>query len=180
MKSPYLISLATASSILAGGLTLAATENDPGVSDNEIKIGNTMPYSGPASAWGVIGKSETAYFAMINDQGGVNGRKIKFVSRDDGYSPPKTVEVVRKLVEEDQVLLLFQTLGTASNTVIQEYLTEKNTAAVCRDWRRQVERPKKPSVDNGLAAQLPRGSSYLRAVYHRHRARPQDSRALPK
>ena len=125
MKSPYLISLATASSILAGGLTLAATENDPGVSDNEIKIGNTMPYSGPASAWGVIGKSEAAYFAMINDQGGVNGRKIKFVSRDDGYSPPKTVEVVRKLVEEDQVLLLFQTLGTASNTVIQEYLTEK-------------------------------------------------------
>src|SRR5580704_17371714 len=125
MKSPYLISLATASSVLAGKLTLAATENDPGVSDNEIKIGNTMPYSGPASAWGVIGKSEAAYFAMINDQGGVNGRKIKFVSRDDGYSPPKTVEVVRKLVEEDQVLLLLQTLGAASNTVIQEYLTEK-------------------------------------------------------
>jgi hypothetical protein len=91
MKSPYLISLATASSVLAGKLTLAATENDPGVSDNEIKIGNTMPYSGPASAWGVIGKSEAAYFAMINDQGGVNGRKIKFVSRDDGYSPPKTI-----------------------------------------------------------------------------------------
>lgn len=125
MKSPYLICLATAGGVLAGALTLAASENDPGVSDNEIKIGNTMPYSGPASAWGVIGKSEAAYFAMINDQGGVNGRKIKFISRDEGYSPPKTVEMVRKLVEEDQVLLLFQTLGTASNTVIQEYLTEK-------------------------------------------------------
>jgi branched-chain amino acid transport system substrate-binding protein len=125
MKSPYLICLAAASAILAGGLTLAASETDPGVSDSEIKIGNTMPYSGPASAWGVIGKSESAYFAMINDQGGISGRKIKFISRDDGYSPPKTVEMVRKLVEEDQVLMLFQTLGTASNTVIQEYLTDK-------------------------------------------------------
>jgi branched-chain amino acid transport system substrate-binding protein len=125
MKTPYLICVAAASSVLAGGLTLAASETDPGGSDSEIKIGNTMPYSGPASAWGVIGKSEAAYFAMINDQGGVNGRKIKFISRDDGYSPPKTVEMVRKLVEEDQVLLLFQTLGTASNTVIQDYLTEK-------------------------------------------------------
>src|SRR4029077_6110332 len=73
---------------------------DPGVSDTEIKIGNTMPYSGPASAWGMVGKSEAAYFTMINDQGGVNGRKINFISRDDGYSPPKTVEMVRKLVEE--------------------------------------------------------------------------------
>ena len=83
-----------------------------------------MPYSGPASAWGTIGKSEAAYFAMINDQGGINGRKINFISRDDGYSPPKTVEMVRKLVEEDRVLLLFQTLGTPSNTAIQNYLNE--------------------------------------------------------
>src|SRR5205085_5760187 len=98
---------------------------DPGVNDTEIKIGNTMPYSGPASAWGTIGKSEAAYFAMINDQGGINGRKINFISRDDGYSPPKTVEIVRKLVEEDKVLLLFQTLGTPSNTAIQSYLNDK-------------------------------------------------------
>jgi branched-chain amino acid transport system substrate-binding protein len=115
----------TASILLAGGLPLAAGENDPGVNDAEITLGNTMPYSGPASAWGTVGKSEAAYFSMINDQGGINGRKIKFMSRDDGYSPPKTIEVVRKLVEEDQVFLLFQTLGTASNTVIQEYLNEK-------------------------------------------------------
>ena len=124
MKSTYLAVL-TIGSVLAGGFAFAGSQYDPGVSDNEIKIGNTMPYSGPASAWGVIGKSEAAYFAMINDQGGINGRKVKFISRDDGYSPPKTIEMVRKLAEEDQALLLFQTLGTASNTVIQEYLNEK-------------------------------------------------------
>jgi branched-chain amino acid transport system substrate-binding protein len=124
MNRTYCCSLAAAI-VLAGGLAVAASENEPGVSDSEIKIGNTMPYSGPASAWGVIGKSEAAYFAMVNDQGGINGRKIKFITLDDGYSPPKTVEMVRKLVEEDQVMLLFQSLGTASNTVIQDYLNER-------------------------------------------------------
>jgi len=109
---------------MAAGASAAEKQYGPGVSDTEIKIGNTMPYSGPASAWGVIGKSEAAYFAMINDQGGVNGRKINFISRDDGYSPPKTVEMVRKLVEEDQVLLLFQTLGTPSNSAIRDYLND--------------------------------------------------------
>ncbi len=87
---------------------LAAGQYGPGASDTEIKLGNTMPYSGPASAYGAIGKAEAAYFAMINEQGGINGRKINFISRDDGYSPPKTVEQVRQLVEEDHVLALFQ------------------------------------------------------------------------
>ena len=87
-------------------------ENAPGVTDTEIKIGQTMPYSGPASSYGVIGRTETAYFKMINEQGGVNGRKIKLISVDDGYSPPKTVEQVRRLVEQEQVAFLFQTLGT--------------------------------------------------------------------
>jgi len=123
MKSTYLAVL-TVSSVLAG-LAFAESQYDPGVSATEIKIGNTMPYSGPASAWGMVGKSEAAYFAMINDQGGVNGHKINFISRDDGYSPPKTVEMVRKLVEEDQVFLLFQTLGTASNAAVQDYLNER-------------------------------------------------------
>jgi branched-chain amino acid transport system substrate-binding protein len=123
MKSMYLAVL-TVSSVLAG-LAFAESQYDPGVSATEIKIGNTMPYSGPASAWGMVGKSEAAYFAMINDQGGVNGHKINFISRDDGYSPPKTVEMVRKLVEEDQVFLLFQTLGTASNAAVQDYLNER-------------------------------------------------------
>src|ERR1700685_841641 len=110
--------------LLAGGLAFAAGQYDPGVSDTEIKIGNTMPYSGSASALGVFGKSESAYFAMINEQGGINGRKINFISRDDGYSPPKTVEVVRQLVEEEHVLLLFQSLGTPPNLAIRGYLND--------------------------------------------------------
>jgi branched-chain amino acid transport system substrate-binding protein len=109
---------------IAAGAALAEKRYGPGVSDTEIKIGNTNPYSGPASAYGVIGKSIAAYFAMVNDQGGVKGRKINFLSRDDGYSPPKTVEMVRKLVEQDEVLLLFQTLGTPPNTAIQGYLND--------------------------------------------------------
>ena len=106
MKNAYLAVL-TIGSVLSGRLAFAGSQYDPGISDTEIKIGNTLPYGGPASAWGMVGKSEAAYFAMINDQGDVNGRKINLISRDDGYSPPKTVEMVRKLVEEDQVLLLF-------------------------------------------------------------------------
>jgi branched-chain amino acid transport system substrate-binding protein len=110
--------------VLAAGLALAAGDYGPGVSDTEIKIGNTDPYSGPASAYGVIGKSIAAYFAMVNDQGGINGRKINFISRDDGYSPPKALEQVRQLVEQEQVSFLFQTLGTPSNTAIQGYLND--------------------------------------------------------
>jgi len=102
----------------------AFAENAPGVTDTEIKIGQTMPYSGPASAYGVIGQSEAAYFKMINDQGGVNGRKINLISVDDGYSPPKTVEQIRKLVEQDQVAFLFNTLGTAPNSAVRDYLND--------------------------------------------------------
>ncbi|HEV2550480.1 MAG TPA: ABC transporter substrate-binding protein [Stellaceae bacterium] len=97
----------------------------PGVTDAEIKIGQTMPYSGPASAYGAIGKAEAAYFAMLNEQGGINGRKIKFLTLDDGYSPPKTVEQIRKLVEQEEVLLLFQTMGTATNNAIHKYVNDK-------------------------------------------------------
>jgi branched-chain amino acid transport system substrate-binding protein len=98
---------------------------DIGASDTEIKIGNIMPYSGPASAYGVIGKTEEAYFNKINAEGGINRRKINFISYDDAYSPPKTVEQARKLVESDEVLLLFQALGTPSNTAIQKYMNAK-------------------------------------------------------
>jgi len=105
--------------------TAAEKKYGPGASDTEIKLGQTMPYSGPASAYGTIGKGHTAYFQMINDQGGVNGRKINLISLDDGYSPPKAVEQVRKLVEEDQVLALFQTLGTPSNSAIHKYVNAK-------------------------------------------------------
>ena len=104
---------------------MAQKKYDPGATDKEIKIGNTNPYSGPASAYGQIGKAIAAYFKMVNDEGGVNGRKINFISYDDGYSPPKTVEMARKLVEQDQVLFLFQTLGTPSNTAIHKYMHAK-------------------------------------------------------
>jgi len=124
MKQIIVTSLAAASLVLASGLAFAAGQYGPGVSDTEIKIGNTMPYSGPASAYSAIGKAEAAYFAMINDQGGINGRKINFISRDDGYSPPKTVELVRQLVEEEHVLLLFNTLGTPPNSAIRGYLND--------------------------------------------------------
>jgi branched-chain amino acid transport system substrate-binding protein len=110
---------------LAAAPAAAQKKYDPGASDGEIKIGNTMPYSGPASAYGVIGKTEAAYFNKINAEGGINGRKINFISYDDGYSPPKTVEQVRKLVESDEVLLVFNPLGTPSNTAIQKYLNAK-------------------------------------------------------
>jgi branched-chain amino acid transport system substrate-binding protein len=107
------------------GSALAQKKYDTGANDTEIKIGNIMPYSGPASAYGVIGKTEDAYFKMINEQGGINGRKINFISYDDGYSPPKAVEQARKLVESDEVLFVFGPLGTPSNTAIQKYLNSK-------------------------------------------------------
>jgi branched-chain amino acid transport system substrate-binding protein len=102
----------------------ARADNAPGVTDAQIKIGQTMPYSGPASAYGVIGRTEAAYFRMINEQGGINGRKINLISLDDGYSPPKTVEQVRRLVEQEQVAFLFNTLGTAPNAAIRQYLND--------------------------------------------------------
>jgi len=121
--------------LLAGAISLALAtlaapaaaqkKYGPGVTDTEIKLGQTMPYSGPASAYGTIGKLHQAYFKMINDQGGINGRKINLISLDDGYSPPKTVEQVRKLVEQDEVLALFQTLGTPSNSAIHKYVNAK-------------------------------------------------------
>src|SRR5437016_4018561 len=104
---------------------LAQKKYDPGASDSEIKVGNIMPYSGPASAYGTIGRAEAAYFRMINEQGGINGRKITFISYDDAYSPPKTVEQARKLVEGDEVLLIYQPLGTAPNSAIQKYMNTK-------------------------------------------------------
>ena len=105
--------------------SFAQKKYDTGASDTEIKIGNIMPYSGPASAYGVIGKTEEAYFKKINAEGGINGRKINFISYDDGYSPPKTVEQARKLVESDEVLLIFNSLGTPPNSAIQKYMNQK-------------------------------------------------------
>src|ERR1700760_1662015 len=104
---------------------LAQKKYDVGATDTEIKIGNIMPYSGPASAYGIIGKTEAAYFKKINAAGGINGRKIDYISYDDAYSPPKAVEQARKLVESDEVLLIFNPLGTPSNSAIQKYMNAK-------------------------------------------------------
>jgi branched-chain amino acid transport system substrate-binding protein len=122
-----LAAFSTAIILLAtiGSGAFAQKKYDTGATDTEIKIGNTMPYSGPASAYGVIGSTEAAYFRKINAEGGINGRKIIFISYDDAFNPPKTVEQVRKLVESDEVLLTFSSLGTPTNSAVQKYMNEK-------------------------------------------------------
>src|ERR1700691_2040059 len=114
-----------AAAALAAGAGTARADDTPGITDTEIKIGNTMPYSGPASAYGVIGRTEAAYFKMINEQGGVNGRKINYISLDDAYSPPKTVEQIRRLIESDEVLFLVNPVGTAPNMAVVKYINQK-------------------------------------------------------
>ena len=120
-----ILAAAPAALALAAIPARAAKNYGPGVTDTEIKIGNTGPYSGPASSYGTIAKSEAAYFRLVNDEGGVNGRKIDFISYDDAYSPPKTVEQVRKLVEHDGVLLVMSPLGTPTNSAIWRYMNQK-------------------------------------------------------
>lgn len=122
MKSSFVVGLMA---VALAAPAMAQKKYDPGASDKEIRIGNTNPYSGPASAYGTIGKSIAAYFKMVNEQGGINGRRVNFITYDDGYSPPRTVEMARKLVEQDEVLFVFQTLGTPSNTAIHKYMNMK-------------------------------------------------------
>lgn len=112
-------------SIVVAAVSAQAQHYGPGVTDTEIRIGNIMPYSGPASAYGTIGKAMAAYFAMLNDAGGIGGRKVEFVSLDDAYSPPKAVEQTRKLVEQEEVLLMLAPLGTPSNSAIHRYMNSK-------------------------------------------------------
>ena len=124
-KKLTLLAAATAFAVLAAQSAFAQKKYDTGATDAEIRIGNVEAYSGPASAYGIIGKTEEAYFKMINEAGGVNGRKINFISYDDGYSPPKTVEQVRKLIESDEVFLVFNALGTPTQTAVQKYHNAK-------------------------------------------------------
>jgi len=123
----HMVTMLLAAIVIAGtgSAALAQKKYDTGASDTEIKIGNISPYSGPASAYGTVGKAMAAVFRKVNDDGGINGRKINFISYDDAYSPPKAVEQARKLIESDEVLLLFGTLGTASNSAIQKYVNSK-------------------------------------------------------
>ncbi|HLJ00042.1 MAG TPA: ABC transporter substrate-binding protein [Bradyrhizobium sp.] len=127
LRRKLLIAAVTTSAIAFAATdgALAQKKYDTGASDTEIKIGNIMPYSGPASAYGVIGKTEAAYFNKINAEGGINGRKIAFITYDDGYNPAKAIEQARKLVESDEVLFIFNPLGTASNSAIQKYMNAK-------------------------------------------------------
>ncbi|BAL78821.1 ABC transporter substrate-binding protein [Bradyrhizobium cosmicum] len=125
VKCACSVSIAVAAVLALSASASAQKKYDPGASDSEIKVGNIMPYSGPASAYATIGKTEAAYFTKINSENGINGRKINFISYDDTYSPPKTVEQARKLVESDEVLLIFNPLGTPGNTAIQKYMNSK-------------------------------------------------------
>ncbi|MBS0222062.1 MAG: ABC transporter substrate-binding protein [Proteobacteria bacterium] len=124
-RRAFIGSSAATAVVSASRDAFAQVGKDDGVTDTEIKIGNTNPYSGPGSSYGVIGKGIEAYWKMVNDRGGINGRKVNFITRDDGYMPPKTVEAVRQLVEEEKVFCLFQTLGTAPNTAIHRYLNQR-------------------------------------------------------
>ena len=124
-RRTLVIAASVAAVALAAAPAKAEKKYGPGVTDSEIKIGNINPYSGPASAYGAIGKAIGAYFDKVNAEGGVNGRRIKYISLDDGYSPPKAVEQARRLVEQEQVLLIFQSLGTPSNTAIHQYMNDK-------------------------------------------------------
>jgi branched-chain amino acid transport system substrate-binding protein len=117
---------AAAFTVTAVSPALAQKKYAPGVTDAEIKIGQTMPYSGPASAWGTVGLAELAYFKMINEQGGINGRKIKLISLDDAFSPPKTVEQTRKLIEEERVAVIFSSIGGATNLAVRKYLNDNH------------------------------------------------------
>ena len=119
------VAAGSAAAAFSGSVAFSQKKYDDGASDTEIKIGNTNPYSGPASSYGAIGKTIDAYWKAVNAAGGINGRKINFISMDDGYSPPKTVEVVRQLVEQEKIFALFQSLGTPCNTAIQKYMNTK-------------------------------------------------------
>jgi ABC-type branched-subunit amino acid transport system substrate-binding protein len=156
-----------AAALLAATATFAEERKyDPGASGTEIRIRQTMPYSGPVSAFSVIGKVQAAYFRMINDRGGINGRKLNLISYDDAATPPKTVEQVRKLVEGDEVLFTFQTLGNASNIAIQKYLNDRKIPQLfVAGARGAVRVPDGVSMDHGICAKSADRDSRLRALH---------------
>ena len=152
MRIKNLLAAAAAAALLAG---TAHGADMTGITDTTIKIGNTNPYSGPASVYSVIGKTISAYFNKVNAEGGIQGRQIDFISLDDGYSPPRTVEQVRKLVEQEEVAFLFQTLGTPTNSAIHRYVNGKKVphlfvATGASKWGQ----PDKYPLDHGLPADL--------------------------
>jgi branched-chain amino acid transport system substrate-binding protein len=147
-------SAAAAAAYSAQGFPAARAENAPGVTDTEIKIGQTMPYSGPASAYGVIGRTEAAYFKMINEQSGVNGRKINFVSLDDAYTPSNTVEQTRRLIEEERVAFIFGSLGGYTNLAVRNISTTTKSRSC--SFRSRPTSLATPSIIPGRSAPIPR------------------------
>ncbi len=174
MKMRWMCILGSIAWVFATSNAMADKKYDQGATDTEIKIGSTNPYSGPASAYGTIGRAESAYFKMINDQGGVNGRKINFISLDDGYSPPRTVEQVRKLVEQEQVLLLAGTLGTPPNSAIHKYVNAKGVPQLfITTGANEMGRSEEFPLDHGVQPKLPGRSAHLRQVHPRQQAQRQ-------
>ncbi len=164
---------------LLGMPAAAQKKYDPGASDTEIKLGQTMPYSGPLSGFITLAKAEIAYFDMINAQGGVNGRKIRMISLDDGFSPPKTVELTRQLVELDQVLAISGSLGTATNASVQKYLNGKHVPQLFLAIGRQpLGRSRALSLHDDADADLPGGGPHLRHLCPQGSAEPQGRGAL--
>ena len=182
--SSHILNL-TLASVLAVAVSASSAsaqkKYDTGATDTEIKVGQTVPLSGPASAYSTVGKTQAAYIQMINDEGGVNGRKVNLIQYDDAYTPPKTVEQVRKLVESDEVLLTFQIIGTAPNAAVQKYHQhQEGAAAVRRDRRLEVHRSEEFSMDDGLQSELLRRGPDLRPVHSEGASERQGRRALPE
>ena len=180
MNKRLLLASIAGFAVALAGPALAQKKYDTGATDNEIKIGNINPYSGPASAYGTIGKTIGAYFNKVNAEGGINGRKINYITYDDGYSPPKAVEQVRKLVESDEVLLVFQPLGTPSNTAIQKYMNSKKVPQLFVATGATKWGDPKQSLDHGLAAELPERRPHLRRVPDEEPSERQDRHPLPE
>ena len=157
-----------AAATFAASSGAARADNAPGVTGTEIKIGQTMPYSGPASAYGVIGKADSAYFKMINEQGGINGRKINLISLDDGYSPPKTVEQTRRLIEQEQVAFLFNSLGTACCASVRQYMNDNKIPQLfVATGASMFSDPEHFPWTMGWQPELPDRSRNLRQAYRR-------------
>ncbi len=165
--------------VLSMSSAYAQKKYDTGATDTEIKVGQTVPFSGPASAYATVGKTQAAYMNMINDQGGINGRKVNLIQYDDAYSPPKTVEQVRKLVESDEVLLTFQIIGTAPNVAVEKYLNIKKVPQLfAATGASRFKRPQELPMDDGFQPQLFRRRPDLRAIYFEEPSGCEDRRAL--
>ena len=166
---------------LSASSAYAQKKYDTGATDTEIKIGQTVPFSGAYSVYANIGKTQAAYMKMINDQGGINGRKINLIQYDDAYSPPKTVEQVRKLVESDEVLLTFQIIGTAANAAVQKYLNGKKVPQLfAATGASKFTDPEELPLDHGLQPELLRRGPHLRHLHSEGVSECQDRHPLPE